>query len=293
MKNLILFTLLFNYYIVNAQTYTEKYNELYSRYEYFNESGKLVAYKYYDSLYKVWKYQTLQTEETKSTYIDPINTTLVNTALATNQNRYDANINRMYSAIADIKNKINNLTFSEEVRQNILRGFNSKCLSTIDSKKLDYSSNSITSQAVNYLYDCVNNIITSQPKEEPKEERKVKDEVLAFMQYYGGYNIPIIEEYTMQNYKWIKTKTDTGKNLFYYDGDIIWFKRGNNNWTFRPLTYRSFTPSIKMYTYTSPYGDVFISEDFRVVILFDEEYGKVVKKYEFPIGDYSKEILPN
>ena len=63
MKNLIFaFVALFSSYLF-SQDMTEKYNDLYGRYEYFDKNGNLVAYKKYNDLYGRWETFFLNAEK--------------------------------------------------------------------------------------------------------------------------------------------------------------------------------------------------------------------------------------
>ena len=85
----ILFLLLFIISMVcNSQTYTEKYNSVNNRYEFFNSSGQMIGYQIYNSLNKQWETYTVEppkAEEYRSTF----NTGLAMTALQKRQNDYD------------------------------------------------------------------------------------------------------------------------------------------------------------------------------------------------------------
>lgn len=270
-----------------SQSYTEKYNDLYNRYEYFDLSNRMIGFKYYDSLYKVWKYKDLTRSE-NSSYINPINVSLVEKVLSAKQARYDYNVQRIQSSITDISSKIHTLSVDSNIVNSINKSFN-EILNSINKKKYDYSSNSITNQLVNYLYSQINIII----KEEVERAKSTNNEINKFANKHGGYKIVLVSEYVENNKNWIRTKLDNGKNLFYYDGDIFYFKRENGNWIYRDLIFDQYLENVNYYTYKSQWGYVYLKDDFTEIILFDhDQNGKAIKKYVFTIGDFDKNIIP-
>lgn len=272
-----------------AQSYTEKYDSLNQRYEYFNNQGTMVGYKYYDGLNQAWVYKDLS-EKPKSTYIDPINNELIQQVLSSKDRKYESNVQKIQNAISDINSKILTLSEDEETK-NIIRTKFNDVVNGLNSKNRDYSNNNTANQIVQYLYEMANTIT----KQTTFKKSYFKDnEIVSFMQYHGGYDIPIIKEYVMKNNLWVLTKTDKGNNQFYYDGDVIYFKRGETLWKNRPIKFRNNNPLLKGNWFDSPYGEVFITDDFKICTLIDvDANNKPVKKYEFPIGNYSQFIKPN
>lgn len=161
MKKLFVLLLLCLSNLIFAQSYTQKYNDLYNRYDYFNDSGKLVGYKYYDDLNRAWKYKDL-TEQPKSTYINPINSDLVNRALSSKQNAYDNNVQRVQNVIDEIKSDILKMSADNDTKRKIHSKFVNQTLKAINSKNLDYSSNSITSQVIKFLYSDYQRIVREE-----------------------------------------------------------------------------------------------------------------------------------
>lgn len=263
-----------------AQSYTEKYSTFNNRYEYFNSQGTMVGYKYYDSFNNNWVYKDL-TEKPKSTYIEPINTKLVQRTLTSLDSRYDDNVRKVKNAIDDIENEVNKLPNSK----NIIYRFKNETLKTVNSTKMDYSRSSTANTVIDFMYSEINKIIKEEQKE-TKPEIPEKDEVLAFMQYQGGYK-SIVREYELKNNKWVVTKIDT-ENYFYYNGNIIYFKRENSKWNYRDLKFIQYDSNNKTYLFNSPYGAVHIDENFTEATLFDTP----IKKYVFTIGNYNEKIKP-
>ncbi len=150
MKKIFLFLLISSFSFSYSQSYTEKYNDLYNRYEYFNNRGKMIGYKYYDNLYRVWKYKGLS-NNSENSYVDPINGDRVEDVLEAKENKYNVNTEKIRVAIRDIQNKINEMDMSEYERNKKQMELENK-LKYINSKKIDYSNNNTTAQILNYLY---------------------------------------------------------------------------------------------------------------------------------------------
>lgn len=136
--------------LINAQSYTEKYNDLYNRYEYFNNQGRMIGYKYYDNLYKVWKYKDIS-ESSQNSYTSPVNSSLINQALATKQARFDENVKRVQNAIDDINSQIIEMDVSDAIRNEMNIKFKNR-IKLINSKNIDYSNNTTVKQVIEYLY---------------------------------------------------------------------------------------------------------------------------------------------
>lgn len=286
-KSLTLLLLMLLNSTLYSQSYTEKYNDLYNRHEYFDSSNKMIGFKYYDSLYNVWKYKDLTRSE-NSSYINPINISLVEKVLSAKQARYDYNVERIQSSITDISDKIQTLDVDFNIVSSINKRFN-ETLNLINRTKYDYSSNSITNQLANYLYSQVNIVI----KEEVERAKSTRIETPKFVNKHGGYKIVVVSEYIEINKNWIRTKLDNGKNLFYYDGDILYFKRDNANWIYRDLIFEKYLENENYYIYKSKWGYVYLKDDFTEIILFDhDQNGKAIKKYVFTIGNFDKNVIP-
>lgn len=97
-KYLVLFLLAFTTStICVAQTYTEKYNSLYNRYEYFDSQGNLIGYKKWNSLYERWEYheeKPQQSQRNYGEYVQPYDMDLIYKALELKQRQYDQAIER-------------------------------------------------------------------------------------------------------------------------------------------------------------------------------------------------------
>lgn len=166
MKYFIKLIFLFSVGLINAQSYTEKYNSLEHRYEYFNSDGNLAGYKYYDGLNQQWVYKDMN-EQPKSTYINPINEERVSQVLAAKDRKYDVNVDKIRNAINTIREKVYNLNLNIETKNSIWSDFNSRCLNVIDKKNYDYSNNNTPRVVINFMYESIDKIISNniQPTE--------------------------------------------------------------------------------------------------------------------------------
>jgi hypothetical protein len=75
-----------------SQSVVQKYNSLYNRYEFINESGKMVAYKTYNSLLNQWEIYSSEDNNRKTdygNYVAPVNLELLARVMAQKQARYD------------------------------------------------------------------------------------------------------------------------------------------------------------------------------------------------------------
>ena len=140
MKYFILLFFLFVSSAMVSQNYTEKYNDLQQRYEYFGSDGRMVGYKKYNSLSEQWEYTDLTSSNNSQSnrYIvrdygqvkSNFNTDLAIQALSYKQARYDNAMNekqRGYNHNAQlIQTKMDNLyenlsKYSEEFRRDEAR----------------------------------------------------------------------------------------------------------------------------------------------------------------------------
>jgi len=92
MKLILKLLILLNFSFCFSQSIVQKYNSLYNRYEFFDESGNMVAYKTYNSLMNQWEVYSTENANRKTDYgkyVSPINLELVAKVLAQKQARYD------------------------------------------------------------------------------------------------------------------------------------------------------------------------------------------------------------
>jgi S1-C subfamily serine protease len=120
-------------------------------------------------------------------------------------------------------------------------------------------------------------------------DKNIKNEVTALKNYHGGFNVDLIIDYELINNNWVKQKTDKG--LIFYDGDSIYIKRNQDEWLFRELNLINYNSTLKTYIYNSQFGKTYINEDFKIITFFDAQNEN--KKYEYYIGKYDQNIIPN
>jgi len=95
MKNISLLLISFFFCVSTySQTITEKYNSLYERYEYFDQNGKMVGHKKYNSYLGQWEYYETKTNSTSKygEYNQPIDFNILERSLAAKQASYDRQI---------------------------------------------------------------------------------------------------------------------------------------------------------------------------------------------------------
>lgn len=169
MKKFLLLILLFYAMSGIAQTLTKKYNDLNNRHEYFDSQGSMVGYQFYDNLDNSWKYYELPKKQ-ESTYIQPVNITLLNRALASKQSRFDANIQKIDDAISEMRNEIAHSSISQDVKNSVKRRFNSEYMEVMYSKNYNFSSTSLTSQVINWLRQGFDKIVEQETNIQPKNQ---------------------------------------------------------------------------------------------------------------------------
>lgn len=75
------------------------------------------------------------------------------------QAKYDANHQKISNEINNIKQQINDLPFDYNTRKNISTRFTHECLKSIQNSGINMTSNSDVTNAINYMYNTVNNYI--------------------------------------------------------------------------------------------------------------------------------------
>ncbi|MDI9310797.1 MAG: hypothetical protein QM535_11325 [Limnohabitans sp.] len=77
------------------------------------------------------------------------------------QRRYDYNFSRISNAINDLNFKITNLNCDRERKNRIINRFNS-IIDYLKKNRINYTSNTQTTQTINYLYDSINTILREE-----------------------------------------------------------------------------------------------------------------------------------
>lgn len=271
-----------------SQTSTEKWNSLYERYEYFDSNGTMVGYKKYNSLYERWEYYDLKANNSQPSLG---NLDLARKVLSEKQAAYDYNLAKIKTYVVECRKALDSSNMNATLVQNIKDSFNANYLMPYYNKGYDLSSDETTNKIIEWLQAGLLSTIKFESEKFNAQQTKPKgDEVLDFMNYHGGYHVPLINEYILEKGVYKLVKKETSGNYFYYDGDTIHFKRGENSeWLFQKITFKIFNSIMNTYSYTSDYGDVFIDKNFKI-ITFIQEDETTVRKYEYVIGDYDKNI---
>lgn len=299
--NKLFFILVFIFYysFCFSQSATSKYNSIYNRYEYFDSNGTMTGYKTYNSVSQQWEYYEIPKTNTQNRYneVQQVDTDYRIKSLQYAENKSSRNYKKVEDEIKSFISSIDEKIADIELRKACHSNFK-QCVDELNNKKVDFSSDVMTNNAINYLFSCwKSSIENAREKIDNERTEREKNTVLEFMKYNGGYKVPIIKEYVLENgqYKLIKTET-SNDNYFYYDGNVIYFKRGISSlWLNRELTFKMFNSYLNVYSYSSIYGSVFIDKDFKILTLVDDvQNGNnvTIKKYEYLIGDYDKNIKP-
>lgn len=187
MKTILFFAILLYSVSSFSQSYTEKYNSLQNRYEYFDKYNNMVAYKTYNSYLGQWEYFTIESPK-KSSYIQPINTKDIDRTLQVRQNNFDNNDALVRQKVSDIENLLNYLTFdikkltNSAYKDQIMDNYRlfSATLKAADEANLDYSRSSTARQILSYLNPIENklNIIKTHFDREITETKPVEKRVV-------------------------------------------------------------------------------------------------------------------
>jgi hypothetical protein len=293
------FLFLFLFISVYSQTYTEKYNSLNNRYEFFNSSGSMIGYKFYNSLNQRWETYMTNTSDNSTPIQNQFNPNLAIKALSIRQGKYDTNLARVNEFIESLKTRLYNSTFDATTVQNIRFRFNSEFTSQVS--KYDLSSSATTQKVIQWLDEGYNHIINIELRRSSSEENvrqeeiikkeefrkeSLKVEVNSFKNKYGGYYVSSIEEYDLKDKKWVKLKSSKNIGQVYYKGTIIYFRKSyTSNWIFRQLIYQDYSKAYKAHNYTSSYGETKINDAFTVITFYDSD-----KMFVYTLGKFDKNI---
>lgn len=294
---------------MNSQTITEKYNSLMNRYEYYNSSGNMVGYKTYDSLMDTWNYYDVgkQTKaKSNNNYVQPINLQLVNKALSNKQSRYDYNVQRIQNAINQINENVYNSSYSADVINQSITDFNEKCLEVLNSKKYDYSSDSKTTEIINWMQSSMRNFVANnlqQEKEEEKQnvDKKVEEERKAAMgelsKFYGGYTTNLVtEEIYNKNSSGlydIISEDKSSTKFFIQDSHLAFLRSQNNRWLGSAWVW--FMTEPYLYLLFDNYNQLIaVSKDFKTITFYSDKVGNVyTKRYVYHNLKKDNTVKPN
>lgn len=289
---LILFLLMSIY--MNSQTVTEKYNSLMNRYEYYNASGNMIGYKTYDNLMNTWNYYDVpQQAQTQSNYqyVQPINLQLVNQALADKQTKYDANTKSVQNAINQLRTNVNNSAYSANVINSAIFAFNEQCVKVLNNKSYDYSSNSVTTQIINWLYSNMNNFVQhyiEQEKLEQKKANELRSQIANEMVYNaGGYSTNDVtdEKYNPYTKSYEVTSKDTTRTKVFFDntkGLLYYYRQKLGVWRYYTWKYKH--ADDRYHVVSDIYSDniIEIGVNFDWIVFYEDKVGDVyTKRYTY------------
>jgi hypothetical protein len=158
MKNKYLLLLLFFCTCAFSQTMTEKYNSYLNRYEYFDSSGNLTGYKTYNSYLGVWEYFKENTNTYNKKPIQyakpPTDDNFALLQQVANQKQNSYNIN--HKKVDDVLSRIQYVISSEantDLKRRLQNRFNLEILNVLNKREYDYSSNSLTDNVIDWIYN--------------------------------------------------------------------------------------------------------------------------------------------
>ena len=290
------FILLFFCSFLYSQDITEKWNDYRKQYEYFDSTGKMVAYKIYDSYKKQWETYTVKSNNTPNKNEESA-VDILGKAATVKQARYNTNHKKIQTYIDDCYALLDSGDDSKDLIliKNIKNSFNENYIIPLGKKSADLSSERLTNEIIQWLKNGFLSTIDIETKKRNIEKAK-EGTVVNLTKYYGGYKVSVINEYVLENGQYRLLKTEHVGNSFYFNGDFVYFKRGQNaDWLGRKITYKMFNSYMNTHSYNTDYGSVFIDKDFKYIIMLDETnpVGGKTRKYEYIIGDYDKNIIPN
>lgn len=127
-----------------------------------------------NSYYNRWEYYDVNQSNSGSyQYRDPqaLDISILGQAALIKDQAYTNNFNLVQSNINTITSNVNNYQISDEDKRKILNSFYEAINNNINGQSYDYSSNSITNQIIDWLYQTVNtitkNVTTANQKYNP------------------------------------------------------------------------------------------------------------------------------
>lgn len=302
MKTKHLLLLLFFCTCAFSQSMTEKYNSYLNRYEYFDSSGNLTGYKSYNSYLGVWEYfkENTNTYNKKPIqYAKPStddNFALLQQVANQKQNSYNSNHKRIDNYLSKIQSNISEIE-NLEIREKIQKRYDLEIVDVMNNKRYDLSSNALTQQVLDFIYNNINAIKAEEFKKyndeietrnklsETKASTNARPSVLSksLMKFIGNHKVYKIEDYTLTSGgKWTLTNTDNSVADVKLFNNQIQFKRSNSSrFGFRELFFTDYDAGTGYYIYESNYGNTFIEKDFKKVIFY--ELHDKTKKYVYYI----------
>ena len=151
MKNLLILILCILCQKLVAQQSTEKWNDLYKRYEYYNSQNYMTGYKQYNNLKEQWEYFSTvnNTGYKPNTAFKDENFDLLERVMKVKQNKYDYNKKRIQNKIDEINYKLDELD-PTGVKRAV---FNEVYVQELNSTRPDLSKNNKTESIINWLHE--------------------------------------------------------------------------------------------------------------------------------------------
>jgi len=170
MKKTVLF-LLFSV-CVYSQDYTQKWNEYYKRYEYFDSQGNMTGYKTYNSYTNTWEYFSVKSQGAYNPTKSNINIELTQRALNSRQERYNANKQILQNVIDKSYSYMRTFASNDQIYEKVSSRFTNEYFNKINGNSYDLSSKSVTDSLINFLMKGCDKILKEELGENYYENYK-------------------------------------------------------------------------------------------------------------------------
>lgn len=294
----ILILLLFFSLVAFAQNYTQKYNSIKNRTEFFDSNGQMIGYKFWNSLKGQWEVYDVannnRTEDLYGSYTPSIDLELVNKVLNSKQTKYDLNLNRVYGHLELIKSNIYN-RFSDSQKRNMALERFSNMEKSINDNPQDYSKNIVTNQMISLInsnyYEIIelvesefqqSNSYSVESLNVQTSQQVVNEETILS----GRFRANLIQEYELDNN--LKTYVLVNQlnviSELFIDNEGYRFKRGNSDWLGSRLKYTGWDDSTNSHLFSDDYNQkIAIKSNFSSITWYINKVGE----------DYEKIIIYN
>tara|TARA_R110002167_G_scaffold366415_1_gene596386 strand:- start:18159 stop:19073 length:915 start_codon:yes stop_codon:yes gene_type:complete len=294
----ILILLLFFSLVAFAQNYTQKYNSIKNRTEFFDSNGQMIGYKFWNSLKGQWEVYDVannnRTEDLYGSYTPSIDLELVNKVLNSKQTKYDLNLNRVYGHLELIKSNIYN-RFSDSQKRNMALERFSIMEKSINDNPQDYSKNIVTNQMISLIntnyYEIIelvesefqqSNSYSVESLNVQTSQQVVNEETILS----GRFRANLIQEYELDNN--LKTYVLVNQlnviSELFIDNEGYRFKRGNSDWLGSRLKYTGWDDSTNSHLFSDDYNQkIAIKSNFSSITWYINKVGE----------DYEKIIIYN
>lgn len=189
----------------------------------------------------------------KAGYIQPtygtvstsINLPLVQQVLSTKQSAYDTNYNRVSNLINDMRSVLQSSNLDSKSITSIKSKFNTRYLEPMYAKRYDFSSNSLTTDVINWLNNGLTSIVDEEIKIAEKENfiTSLKQTIYVEMASIAGeYKTNNVSEGTW-NYstnRFDYNSSDTSLSKVFIDafkGQVHYYRQKNGVWKYFTWKY--------------------------------------------------------